>query len=318
MLLFRPLASLRLPGVSAFRDSLALAKLILAMLVSVMLLPGLALAQTSISVLVTEPKGFYQDAADSLTRALRQEGWKVTVSTPENYSSNSPSLTVAIGTPALEKALVEASSPILSLLVPRSTYERLASGKSRVSALYLDQPLTRQLQLLKLALPGLKKAGVPLGPVSRESRKSLGSAVRDSGVLVDSPLIDRSSDLYSALTELAVDSQAFILLPDPLVAQRSNLQNFFLHTYRLKKPVLAYSAPLAKTGAVLALFATPTQMGEEAADWIRQSWMDGVFRLGEPRYPERFSIAINRTVARSLDIELPSEQVLSDRLGALQ
>jgi hypothetical protein len=46
--------------------------------------------------------------------------------------------------------------------------------------------------------------------------------------------------------------------------------------------------------------------------------MDGVFRLGEPRYPERFSIAINRTVARSLDIELPSEQVLSDRLGALQ
>jgi UDP-3-O-[3-hydroxymyristoyl] glucosamine N-acyltransferase LpxD len=49
--------------------------------------------------------------------------------------------------------------------------------------------------------------------------------------------------------------------PDPVVVQRGALQNFFLHTYRLKKPVLAYSAPLVKSGALLWLYATPAQLG---------------------------------------------------------
>jgi len=80
--------------------------------------------------------------------------------------------------------------------------------------------------------------------------------------------------------------------------------------------VLAYSAPLAKSGAVLALYATPAQMGEEAAAWIVNAWGGEGFRLGAPRHPASFTIAINRTVARSLDIELPTEAELRRRLEA--
>ena len=185
------------------------------------------------------------------------------------------------------------------------------------SALYLDQPLTRQLQLLGLALPGLKKAGATLGPASRGLQAELQSAAGESGIQVDSAPIDQGSDLYAALTELAEDSQAFLLLPDPVMVQRGALQNFFLHTYRLKKPVLVYSAPLVQSGALLALYATPAQLGEEAAGWIRESWSRGAFRLGAPRYPKRFTIGVNRTVARSLEIDLPSEEALSRQLEAM-
>jgi ABC-type uncharacterized transport system substrate-binding protein len=303
---------------SAFRDSLALANLILAILVSVMLLPDLALAQPWASVVLTEPRGYYQQAADSLTRALKREGWKVTESTPESFSTNGSDLTVAIGTPALEKVLAETRKPVLSVLVPRSTYERLASGRPQVSALYLDQPLYRQLQLLALALPNLKNVGAPLGPVSRELQDALQAVGRDNGIQVHTAIAETNPDLYPALTGLAADSQAFLLLPDPLVAHRSSLQNFFLHTYRLKRPVLAYSAPLAKSGAILALYATPEQQGEEAAGWIRESWSSGNVSLGGSRYPKRFTISINSTVARSLDIALPSVDVLTRKLEALQ
>lgn len=303
---------------SAFRDSLALANLILAILVSVMLLPDLALAQPWVSVVLTEPKGYYQQAADSLTGALKREGWKVTVSTPDSFSANGSDLTVAIGTPALEKVVGATRKPVLSVLVPRSTYERLASGRPQVSALYLDQPLHRQLQLLALALPSLKNVGAPLGPVSRELQDALQAVGRDNGIQVHTAIAETNPDLYPVLTGLAADSQAFLLLPDPLVAHRSSLQNFFLHTYRLKRPVLAYSAPLAKSGAILALYATPEQQGEEAAGWIRESWSSGNVSLGGSRYPKRFTISINSTVARSLDIALPSVDVLTRKLEALQ
>ena len=300
------------------RGSLALARLILAMLVSVMLLPDLALAQPWVSVVLTEPKSYYQQAADSLTRALSREGWKVTVSTAASHVPNGSDLTVAIGTPALEKVLATGRRPVLSLLVPRSTYERLTSGRPQVSALYLDQPLYRQLQLLELALPDLKNVGAPLGPVSRQLQDALQAIGRDNDTRIHTAIVEKNSDLYPALTGLAAESQAFLLLPDPLVAHRSSLQNFFLHTYRLKRPVLAYSAPLAKSGAIMALYTTPEQVGEEAAGWIRDSWSGNSVSLGGPRYPRRFTISINSTVARSLDMTLPSVDVLTRKLEALQ
>lgn len=288
-----------------------------AALASFMFWPWLALAVPEINVLVSEPTGIYQETAASLSQTLNRDGWKITLSTPDRYETNTRHLTVAIGTRALEAALSRPGRPVLSLLVPQLTYERLASGQRQVSALHLDQPLTRQLQLLGLALPGLKKAGATLGPANRGMQAELQNAAKDSGIQVNSTLIDQGSDLYAALTELAEDSQAFLLLPDPVVVNRSALQNFFLHTYRLKKPVLAYSAPLVKSGALLGLYATPAQMGEEAAGWIRESWAGGAFHFGPPRYPTRFTIGINRTVARSLEIDLPREETLGHRLGAM-
>lgn len=280
--------------------------------------PGAALPAPVIRVLLSEPAGIYQETAASLSQTLSRQNWKISVSSPEAVATNDADLTVAIGTRALETALTQPSDgPVLALLVPRLAYERLASGRRQVSALYLEQPLTRQLQLLGLALPGLKMAGATLGPASRGLQAELQSAAKESGIPVNTALIDQGSDLYASLTELAKDSQAFLLLPDPVVVRRGALQNFFLHTYRLKKPVLGYSAPLVKSGALLGLYATPTQLGEEAAGWIRESWSRGAFHLGAPRYPQRFTTGINRAVARSLEIDLPSEEALSRRLEAL-
>lgn len=271
-------------------------------------------------MLLSEPGGIYQTAAESLTRELRRHpaDWKITTSALDGYAADDSDLIVAIGTRALEKALEQSSKPVLSLLVPRQTYERLAAGHVLASALYLDQPLSRQLQLLALALPGLKNAGVPLGPTSAGMQAVLRSAAKESGVQVSSAMIDDGADLYAALTGLAENSQAFLLLPDPVVMRPGTLREFFLHTYRLRKPVLAYSAPLVRSGALLGIYTTPAQQGEEAANWIRESRGGNESRLGPPRYPRLFTIGVNRTVARSLGIVLPSEDVLFRKLEAVK
>lgn len=315
MLSLRPLVQLQQTSRSVWIHRSA--RLLLVGMAGCMSWPGLARAAPAIDVLVSEPTGIYQETAASLSQTLSRDGWKITVTTPERASTNGRNLTVAIGTKALEAALSRPGRPVLSLLVPQLTYERLASGQHQVSALYLDQPLTRQLQLLGLALPGLKKAGATLGPASRGLQAELQRAAKASGIQVNSAVIDQGSNLYAALTELAEDSQAFLLLPDPVVVRRGALQNFFLHTYRLQKPVLAYSAPLVKSGALLGLYATPAQLGGEAAGWISESWSGDAFQLGAPRYPKRFTIGINRTVARSLEIDLPSEEALGRRLEAM-
>jgi len=294
-----------------------LARLVFVLLVAWLAWPGRALAAPAIGVLLSEPAGIHQETAASLLQSLSREGWTISVSTPETHVKTDVDLTVAVGTHALEAALAQPDRPVLALLVPWLTYERLAAGQRQVSALYLDQPLLRQLQLLELALPDLKQVGVPLGAMSQGMQSALASASKDSGLPVGTASIQRGTDLYAALTTLSENSQAFLLLPDPMVAQRGVLQNFFLYTYRLKKPVLAYSAPLVQSGALLGLYATPSQFGEEAANWIRESWIKGEFRLGTSRFPKRFTIGINRSVARSLDIAMPSETSLTRQLEAV-
>jgi ABC-type uncharacterized transport system substrate-binding protein len=286
----------------------------------VLLLSRVALAAPAVTLLLSQPSGIYQEAADSLARELdaRPGDWKIGFATPDKPLPLDVDLTVAIGTRALEAALdASGGKPVLSLLVPKLTFDRLASGKHHVSALYLDQPLTRQLKLLKLALPGLRQAGVPLGPTSRELQFSLQQAAEESGVPTRTTMVSKGLELLSTLTGLAEDSQAFLLLPDPVVAQRGTLQSLFLHTYRLRKPVMAYSAPLVESGALLAIYTLPEQAGREAARWIAESWTRGGFLLGMSRYPNLFSISVNRSVARSLDLRLPSEDVLSRQLEAM-
>ncbi len=293
----------------------------LILLVMALSWPGMTLAGPVINILLSESGGIYQQTADSVARVLARNNrdWTVRPLTLDRYSASGSDLTIAVGTRALETALaVSGNKPVLSLLVPQLTYEKLAASSGLVSALYLDQPLSRQLQLMDLAIPSLKSAGVPLGPASRRFQAGLQRASRDSGVSVNSAVVGQGSELLSVLTDLAEDSQAFLLLPDPVVAQRGALQNFFLHTYRLRKPVLAYSAPLVQSGALLGLYATPEQLGEEAGYWVGESWTRGEFRLGMPRYPKRFTVGVNRTVARSLDISLPTEAQLTSQLEALQ
>lgn len=299
---------------------LAFARWLLAFLVMGGTWSGAVLAGPTIQIVLSEPAGIHQAAAESLARELSRNpgGWRISTLTLDRYPATDADLTIAVGSKALEAALAQPARPVLALLVPRLNYERLASGKARVSALYLDQPLTRQLQLLGLALPGLNRVGVPLGPSSQAQQPVLQSAARDTGIAVGSVRIERSHDLYATLNALATDSQAFLLLPDPEVAQGSMLQSLFLHTYRLRKPVLAYSKPLARSGALLALYATPAQLGGEAAEWISGSWQGGEFHLGAPRHPTRFTITVNRAVARSLEIDLPGEAALTRRLEAVQ
>lgn len=97
----------------------------------------------------------------------------------------------------------------------------------KTSALYLDQPFERQLRLLELAFPGLKNAGVPLGPSSKGFLGNLQQASMESGIVVNTAFIGGGSELLSVLSELAEISQAFILLPDPEVSQRGTVQSFF-------------------------------------------------------------------------------------------
>jgi ABC-type uncharacterized transport system substrate-binding protein len=67
-----------------------------------------------------------------------------------------------------------------------------------------------------------------------------------------------------------------------------------------------------KAGALLALYSTPTQVGQQAGEAARQALATG--SLPPPAAPRHFRVSTNPYVARSLGIVLDEPGTLRERL----
>jgi ABC-type uncharacterized transport system substrate-binding protein len=92
------------------------------------------------------------------------------------------------------------------------------------------------------------------------------------------------------------------------------LQPLLLETYRLRLPVVAYSTQLIEAGAMLALYTSPGRLGQEAGQRLRHARRNGSVKLPPTAYPESFDVAVNRSVALSLGIRVPTGELIRQRM----
>src|SRR6185436_13123027 len=156
-------------------------------------LPGAALGQAL--VVVSERSPAYEEVAAELRAALpARDGHDSIemVTAPELARFNDTTLrkrrlVITLGLGAAQttvardrEGLLPLPAPVLCLLIPRHSFEQLVppEARARISAVFGDQPLARQLELLRLALPDHRRLGAVLGPSSRELLSELGEQAR--------------------------------------------------------------------------------------------------------------------------------------------
>jgi hypothetical protein len=287
-------------------------------------------AAQSVTLLLSEPVGIYREAAQALQRELTRElamqdvpggiRWQHVGEQP-NLAGDPDELIVTLGVRALKYALdAPGSAPLFALLVPSLTYEKLiadhpqASRRRAASALFLDQPFSRQLQLIRLALPETKRIGVLVGPATAGQTDELKKAGRETGLDVRIHAIHDREQLFAGLNDLAREVDVLLLLPDPQVVSGETLRALFLQTYQLRLPIVAYAASLVQAGATLGLYATPAQLGREAGKWIRGMLGEKGANKATTLYPQLYTVEVNRNVARTLELPLPSVESINARL----
>lgn len=295
---------------------------VIAMMLSVM--PGLTHA-AEVAVVLGGTDGAYEEVAGEIRRRL-EPAVKVSVHNTADavgLSDERPQYLVAVGAKA---ALAIANSPLkmplLVTLVPRTAYERLAADRRRdgqtasMSAVLLDQPFSRQLDLIRLALPGAKRIGLLMGPETRPRYPALQSAALERQLRLNALQVDQEHEIYPALQKLLPESDLILALPEPAIFNARTIQMILLSAYRQQLPLVGFSAAYTRAGAVMSLFSTPQQIGRQAADMLRAAMASG--RLPPPQAPNEYLVSINPHVARSLGITLESEQQLLQRLRSLE
>jgi len=290
--------------------------------------PGLA-AEThadTVWLLSSHTNGDYQKVADAFIQRLApppEQQLTIRVINAETETdaltfkpgTTPPSLIVAIGSDAAR--LAEAAPrtvPVLDILIPRLLYEQLPPAGSARSALYIDQPFQRQLNLCRLIVPDLRHLAVLYGPTSQGSDQALRSAAQQSGVTLITQHVTAGTNPNDALDQVLDDSQLLLALPDPDVFTRYTVAGLLLTAYHHAVPVIGFSAAYVKAGALAAVYSTPEQIGRDAAEMVLAARADAGWVLPAPRYPAFFSIAVNRQVGRSLSLKLPDDTELQQAL----
>jgi putative ABC transport system substrate-binding protein len=241
----------------------------------------------------------------------------------DDMALSNSQLLIAVGAKAAQQALRQADdrTQILCVLLPRATFEALLAKQRqfdtrRVSAVYLDQPLSRQIELIRQALPHLTRVGTVFGPDSATDHERTRTLLDNRGLKLVNETLQGDSELFGALQRVMGGSEVFLAVPDALIINPDTAQNLLLTSLRFRIPVVGYSASLVRAGATLAVFSTPQQIGQQTGELARQILRGG--SMPAPQYPRYFSVLSNRQMANSLNLGLDDDSSLKERLLRLE
>ncbi|MEN8170492.1 MAG: hypothetical protein ABFS08_09740 [Pseudomonadota bacterium] len=227
-------------------------------------------------------------------------------------ASGGRTLLISVGSKAAQHA-ADSELPTLNTLVTRRTFNSLRGQyDSPVSAIYLDQPVARHLQLVKSALPSRNKMTVLLGRESQLLTKGLAQQSQRLGMQLQVITVDDESAINKLFGRELLAEDTLLLLPDPEVVNRRTVKPLVLGSYRQGIPLIGYSQALVKAGALMAVHSSLPALEKRLSEVVQYYFKSGV--LSAPGHVDDFEISVNYQLARALKIFLPSEKNLKQTL----
>jgi ABC-type uncharacterized transport system substrate-binding protein len=172
----------------------------------------------------------------------------------------------------------------------------------------MDQPLPRQVALIRAALPSLKRVGVLYTPSGDFVSQPLQQELARQGASLVNQAVEPEDSLAIKLEEMLAQSDILLAVPDSRIYNSSTIRNILLGSYRRGIPVIGLSAAYVSAGALCAVYSTPEQQAAQAAGMVSEFLHLGT--LPSPRFPQLYQIALNAEVARSMRLTIRSVEAL--------
>ncbi|WP_411389466.1 ABC transporter substrate-binding protein [Pseudomonas sp. MPB23] len=220
---------------------------------------------------------------------------------------------ILLDLPGLDWRLQDAQGPAtLVLRISRlQAHQRLGSTQhARISLLWSDPPLERQLQLIASILPQARRIGVLYGADSEFLLPELRQHAKPLGLEIVPQRWDNTND-SRPLQSLFRSSDVLLGLDDPQLYNPKTAKNLLLSSYAQQLPLVGPNAGFVRAGSLASTYS-------DQADWL--AVLDDLLDhppANWPRtlYPEHFKVVGNPQVARSLGIEQVDETGVAARLA---
>lgn len=231
-------------------------------------------------------------------------------------NAKEPSAVLSLGTRAAmaAKRFIDDDIPVVFSLV-------LDPGKadieaSNITGVKMEIPIRTQLEALKSIIPEVDKIGVMYNPKrSREMVRDAASVAKSMGIQLIASRIERKEDAVRALSAFAGGIDAFWLIADRTVANKSVFPKLLKFTIENKIPFFAFSEAFVRARALFSLSADYSGIGAQACD-IAKELAGGKGPAEIPwQDPEGLKLSINITTAQQLGFDKISANAFSYAAG---
>ena len=212
------------------------------------------------------------------------------------------------------------SARVFYAMVPERSYEWLERQQMLVAAtdrrvLFLDQPPERYLALCEAVLPQNSKVGVLFSEVTEVDVDALARLARSSPIDIDLQRVAAPSKMVAVLRQTLRRDDALLVLPDRSLYNSKTAKAVLLNAFRTGRPLLSYSHSFVRAGALAAVVSGPREMGRQAGELLTCMLADCDRGEATEYWPRYFSVAVNRTIAQRLGVEVPPEAVLMEKIN---
>jgi len=214
-----------------------------------------------------------------------------------------PAVYLALGPSALRAALsVELDAPIISLFTSSQAYAELVGrgppNRQQVTAIYAEASPTQQMQLISRLFGRRVTVGVLITENTAYLQPLLRQAARNANLELDIERVQRDDSVVRALTRVSA-AGALLAVPDSALYTPATLRNVLESTYRRNQPVVGFSTALVAAGTMATAYSTIDDVIAQL-DEVLDATSAG--RTPEPQFPRYWRVAINESVARSLNV----------------
>lgn len=277
----------------------------------------------NVTVVLSNNSAPYQSFANIFVKNLPASVNTTVLERAGQLSSAAPpaDLIVTVGMQAAESVASQASEPVLAVMVSQRGYLELLAKlppkkiSRSISAIYLDQPWERQINFLRAILPERRKISLLSSEEIKLDVTRLRQVVTQRGGSLEVSKVHSTEELFPQLENVLTSSDVLLATPDSLIYSNSNILNILLTSYRYRVPIIGLSQAYVNAGALGAIFSTSEQIAEQAGATVVSFSQTG--QLPEAQPPIAFSIALNHQVARSMEIELPSAEIIRKKMDKI-
>ena len=189
-------------------------------------------------------------------------------------------------------------------------HQRLTNQQAqKLTFLWSDPPLERQIVLLKTILAGRKNIGVLYSNHSAFLLKEIKQAVQAQNLTLHTYYWPDSYDAGS-LARLLNKTDVLLGIDDADIYNPSSIKSILLSSYARKQALIGPTAAFIKAGSLASTYS-------DKDDWLRS--LQKLLTTPSERwphsfYPEDFKVMLNQQVARSLGIETHQTNDLAEQL----
>ena len=241
---------------------------------------------------------------------------KVNATEINNDILNKHNIIVAIGyKAAMMISKHKPKATVIYSLIPKNKNlkSKINCNNKQCYKIYINQPLHRYISLFNILFPKERNLAFVTTKEKNNDSLYLSAHSRENGFTYKEIQIGKSSNIARTLIKKLNKNDVLLALPNPNIYNANNAKSIILSSYHKNVPIIAYSKSFAKAGALISLYSSINDIADETVNLINKIITSGQ-QIEKEHYPDNFSIEINSAVARSLNIDLDSENIIKRKI----